>query len=1503
MGRCSHILRLVAVLCICNTLPCFNATNHERWKRQTIPQLPGITEADLSEAIEYAEQIVNQRFQEIEPRIFAAGITPETGSAEWFMAASHNANQVTQNLTRMSLITEEVTRFIAQKFALTREQIAYSLPSMDIRQSSLNSECPLKVDFPCQPRKYRAYNGYCNNVQHPHWGSANMRYLRYLMPHYADGVSTPRKADDGENLPSARFVSISIHKDSDKPHAHLMILTAAWAEFVSHDLVHTSQTAGYKGSFIKCCGVSPPYIHPECFPISIPGDDPFYKVKDRCQEYVRSSVATRTGCTLGPREQANQVSSFLDASHIYGNSKEKNDELRLFQGGLLRTQAGPGGELLPSDRRYCRESAENFRCFKAGDERVNEQLGLTALHTLWLREHNRIARELVAVNPLWSDEVLFQEARRIVAAEIQHITYNEFLPVVLGQSVVAEYDLEPQTSGFFTGYDINVNPGILNSVASAVVWFFASLVSHTMAFYDEEGRKVGEENIVDSFYAPFNLYRDGVLDQLLRGMLRGKAQSEDQFINQVMTNKMFVDPSTGVGLDLAAQLIQQGRDHGLPGYIFYRQLCGLGRARDFHELNSSIPADVISSLQRIYKAVEDIDVFTGGLAETSMEGAVVGPTFGCLLGIQFQKLKKGDRFWYENDLPPSAFSADQLQELRKVTFARIICDNSKALEETQPSVFLDRDPFLNAPMHCEGDAIRRINFRKWINEQPQSFLPSKKIIEAIRNARQDVRTLQSHQVDLLKQHRNVDPLSPAGTAFGFNKPKPQALEIANTSFLLQFATTRFLNGIFAQDGELQDSEVSPSSNRDVREILGVLSSMDISGLTDLPKNQKCGEHDLPCDHTAKFRSITGWCNNLQNPDKGKAFLAFKRLLPPVYNDGLQVPRFKGISGRPLPSPRLVSTEIHDDISVPHQRYTLLVMQYAQLLDHDLTHTPMNKGIMNTILDCHGCDAKEAVHPECWPIPIPANDPYFPNVNKTNAKPHCLPFTRSLPGQLTLGFREQLNQVTAYVDASHTYGSDICEAQKLRSFFRGQMNVTVHPFSQNLKPLLPQTPSNKECKSPSGLCFEAGDLRSSEQPALAAMHTIFLREHNRLALELEARNPHWNDELIYQNARKILSAITQHLTYNEFLPRILGWDAINKYNLELLTEGFSEDYDSSCDATIFNEFAAAAFRFGHSLLKPSFKRLATNLKIKEPSVQLRHTFFNPDILFRPGMVDELLFGLANTPMETLDSFITEEVTNHLFEDRKTSFSGMDLAALNIQRARDHGIGGYNSYRAMCNLTKATTFEDLKKEIPLRLIDKFRKIYSFVDDIDLFPGGLAETPVHGGIVGPTFACVIAKQFQILRKCDRFWYENSEPLTRFTVSQLTEIRKASFARMMCDNADDMRVIQRSAFDIPEPFLNPRVPCTTLPKVNLDAWTDRSDHCQMGGKNITVASSERISPCVMCTCTKEGPMCQSMRIDNCLSLSNLFSATEIFNDHVCKVQCAFSFRLFPASLNSVRL
>nr|CAH0106290.1 unnamed protein product [Daphnia galeata] len=1547
--------------------------------------MPHFNVQDLTTYATQAATAIAARFDEFEPTLLASNDSRlQTSSAAWFMAASHKTKVVAKNISRIALMAEETTKYFAQGLKLTKEQITFALPTMDVRNTVLADQCPLEVDFPCQPRKYRAYNGYCNNVQNPRWGNANTRYLRFLPPDYSDGVSIPRQANDGTFLPSARDISLAVHKDVDNPHLHLTAMAAIWGQLVHNDISHTPQMAGFLGQRLRCCGVNLHEFHPECYPIRLPDSDPVNgQINIKCQEYVRSGTAPRVGCTLGPREQINQVTSFIDGSTIYGSSVEEANDLRLFRAGLMKTQPGPTGTtkgLLPPDDNIidCNTKNKDVKCFKAGDVRVNEHTELTALHVILIREHNRLAEELAVINSHWSDETLFQEARRIVGAEMQHITYSEFLPVILGQTIMEKYGLEPESSGYFTGYDININPGVANSVAASALRFVASLLPKKMGLY-RNGRKISEQKMGSSFYAPFELYEQNGLDEIIEGLARTLSQSEDPSINDVMTNHMFQEKPGTAGLDLAAQIIQHGRDHGIPGYIKWREFCGLPSVTTFDQLSDVMNGATIATLKSIYRHINDIDLFTGGLAETPNAGAVVGRTLGCLIGRQFHYLRRGDRYWYENELPPSSFTKDQLHAIRKVSLARLICDNSDSIDQIQPRVFLINDPFLNADMSCHDGVIPKMDLGAWKTASPHFVIPETLLEESVVRAKREAEdyltleeTLQltaaaaaastrpkrqishfnpitnlsawtrtanhntdkttnyltlhtlvtpaplhrrrmspqtilttinpslrawlaplifprlrtghhdypnnydysaggfadrqsfnvpqlhgqvlnqynldqhllnlllanydesdveteyygprkreavdvlqdsarvAHQVngllaDYESQRKGADPKSPVGTAFSFSRPKRQASAIANISRVLQFASKRFVNS-FLNLVNQKDVESQPQPST-LQELMKVLPNIDVSEVVDIPKVFQCDEQTLPCDHTSKYRTMTGWCNNLNFPELGKSLRAFIRLLPPKYEDGLSTMRATAVSGRPLPSARMISANIHNDVSAPHTRYSLMVMQYAQMLDHDLTFTPVNRGFGGSIIDCNSCDSAKTVHPECAPISVPPNDPWFPHIERSTGRPKCIPFTRSLPGQLTLGHREQLNQVTAFVDGSSTYGSDVCEMRKLRAFVGGRLNSTRHPIRG--KDLLPLTGEHLECKSPSGVCFTGG-------------------------------------------------------------------------------------YDATCNPTIFTEFSSAAFRFGHSLLKEQFKRMGANFVDRKQNVKLRDVFMNPDIIYQVGMIDDLMRGMLGTSMETMDQFITHEVTNHLFEEKAKPFSGLDLAALNIQRARDHGIRPYNDYRALCNLKRARTFEDLSREVTPEIITRLKQTYEHVDDIDLFPGGLAETSLHGGLVGPTFACIIAMQFRQLRKCDRFWYENGDPLIRFTEAQLAEIRKATVSKLICDNSDGIDTTQRSAFDQSEPFLNPRVSCRSLPSIDLELWKERVS-CTVGSTNIEVGKADRISPCVMCTCTREGPICQSLKVVNCFQLAQTFSPAAILNDHVCKVQCAFAFRAFP--------
>ncbi|EFA11560.1 peroxidase isoform X1 [Tribolium castaneum] len=537
--------------------------------------------------------------------------------------------------------------------------------------------------------KFRTFDGTCNNLERPNLGAAFQPFRRALPPDYADGVSSPRGAKTGA-LPSARTVSLEVHRPFYKNDDKFSVMLAVWGQFLDHDMTATAPSRGPNGSTIACCGQK--VTHPECFPVKLDRFDPLSEFNVTCMEFVRSANAAT--CCLGPREQMNQVTAFIDGSVIYGVEEKTVGALRTMSGGELEMfVTSDNRTLLPVSKdltdgcNRLEESRKGRYCFLTGDGRANENLHLTSMHLIWARQHNSIAKQLAKLNPDWADERLFQESRKIIGAQMQHICYREFLPILLGRGLMEKSGLYPRTSGYFTEYNSAVDPSIANNFATAAFRFAHSIIPGLMKFLAKDSSSPEFVQLHKMLFDPFRLYQAGGLDRALRGAMDTPIQANDPYFSSELKDKLFEDAANetirAYGLDLVSLNIQRGRDHGLVGYNSWREHCGLRRVSTFQQLQGDFDDDSLRNIQAIYRDVDDVDLYTGALSEKPLNGSILGPTLTCLIHDQFVRVKYGDRFWYEN---PHWFTLDQLAEIRKTSLARIICDNSDEVDEVQPLV-------------------------------------------------------------------------------------------------------------------------------------------------------------------------------------------------------------------------------------------------------------------------------------------------------------------------------------------------------------------------------------------------------------------------------------------------------------------------------------------------------------------------------------------------------------------------------------------------------------------------------------------------------------------------------------------------------------------------------------------------------------------------------------------------------------------------------------------------
>jgi hypothetical protein len=541
----------------------------------------------------------------------------------------------------------------------------------------------------------RSITGVGNNLANPDWGAAGADLLRVSPVAYSDGVSAPAQP----NTLSPREISNDLNNQSDPIFSFadnlgpnnsrsLSDFAYVWGQFIDHDMDLTPDNSGQA--------------------FDIPADPTRPDDPMGVEPFTRSAYDSNTG-TSDPRQQINAVTAFLDLSQVYGSTQVVADALRTQVGGRLKTSPG---DLLPyNNLTYFTQDQLNAlnmandahqvpdsQLFAAGDRRANENIELTALQTLFVRNHNRLANQLHALHPAWSDEHLYQEARKLNIAVEEIITYTEFLPAILG----------PNALPAFAGYDPNVNPGIATEFSTVGYRFGHSLLDNEVGRHQNNGTDIADVNpngaginLTEDFFRPDLINTNGVtvtlvdlngtldphtssgIDAILKSNADGAANETDLLLIDEVRNILFGIPH-GPGTDLAARDVQRARDHGIGTYNQVRVAYGLPAVTSFDQITSNVA--VQQALQATYGTVDQIDPFEGMLAEDHVAGGDVGVTVRAILAKQFAALRDGDRFFFLNE----SFNFEELALVSQgATLSQVIKSNT-AITNLQSNVFFFR---------------------------------------------------------------------------------------------------------------------------------------------------------------------------------------------------------------------------------------------------------------------------------------------------------------------------------------------------------------------------------------------------------------------------------------------------------------------------------------------------------------------------------------------------------------------------------------------------------------------------------------------------------------------------------------------------------------------------------------------------------------------------------------------------------------------------------------------
>ena len=510
---------------------------------------------------------------------------------------------------------------------------------------------------------YRTIDGTDNNATNTAWGAAETHQLRLGPAQYTDGLGG--MIDRG----NPRVISNAVGTQGATGNSRgLSSMFWQWGQFIDHDLVLTEGGG-------------------EFAPMFAPAGDPVFQPGEMIA-FGRSGFGDGVA---GPRTFDNGITHWLDGSMVYGSDSTRANTMRAMSGGKMRMD----GDMLlrnTADLPVANDSGiyANTDLFLAGDVRATEQTGLAGMHTVFVREHNRWADRLAndldlsGLSDSEADELIYQTARKIVGAQIQKITYEDWLPAFMGGQNVSSY----------AGYNDTVDPGISLEFSTAAFRFGHTMLNEQLKRYNSDGSDYagGHLTLRDAFFDPTTMDSSDELDSIMRGLAWQEANEFDTQVVDSARSFLFGAPGSG-GLDLLSANINRGRDHGLGSYNQIRVDLGLAPAADFLDITGG-DAVLAAALQSVYASVDDVDAIIGMLAEEKLAGASVGETVAVILRDQFERLRDGDQFFYLNGLGAGGVNEDiapYLAEIQSTTLSDILAFNTGA-DNLQFDVFFVPTP-------------------------------------------------------------------------------------------------------------------------------------------------------------------------------------------------------------------------------------------------------------------------------------------------------------------------------------------------------------------------------------------------------------------------------------------------------------------------------------------------------------------------------------------------------------------------------------------------------------------------------------------------------------------------------------------------------------------------------------------------------------------------------------------------------------------------------------------